>query len=190
MEARLNESLTKILNNVTKHLGRGCVKYYEYFSYIFDSMLKKTVQYDFASICGLFEAIGNVAYALCLEKSNNINDLETKVYQYFESAMKRESDIVNFLFQILIIFARFNQGQNSKYIQIYKSILDPNNWSEENLSLFSVYVQYMSVFFKLNPPSLIDDKPSIELILNRLVILDRYELFYRLLTDILKIADL
>ena len=72
-------------------------------------MLKKTIQYDFASISGLFEAIGNVAYYLCIEKSANISNLETKVYQYFESAMKRESDIVNFVFQIITIFARFSQ---------------------------------------------------------------------------------
>lgn len=51
---KLNENVTKILYNLTKCLGKGCIQYYDHFSYIFDSMLKKTVQYEFASISGLF----------------------------------------------------------------------------------------------------------------------------------------
>ena len=54
----------------------------------------------------------------------------------------------------------------------------------------SSYVHYISVYVKLNPQSLLDDKNSICNLLIRLVELDRYELFYRLLNDILKITNL
>ena len=46
-------------------------------------MLKKTVTFDFSSISGLFEALGNLAYWMSVSKSDRLNEFETKIYQYF-----------------------------------------------------------------------------------------------------------
>lgn len=121
--------MTKILYNMAKHLGKGCILFYDHFSFILDSMLKKTAQYDFASISGLFEAMGIISYWMCVEKAEKMYDMEDKVYKYFEKAIQSDSDIVNFCFQVLSIFARFSQNQAARYNNIYKSILSPNNWT-------------------------------------------------------------
>lgn len=88
------------------------------------------------------------------------------------------------------IFAKYSDPGNAKYENLYRSLLQINNWSEQNLSIMSSYVHYISIYFELHPKALLDDKSAIFSILDQLIALDRFELFYRLLRDIVVITNL
>ncbi len=88
---------------------------------------------------------------------------------YFQVAIKRNSDLLNFCFQILAIFLEFENKNVTKHQQIYDSILSLDNWVEENMSIMSSYIQYISAFLIRSPTNLISDKEKFEVILSRLV---------------------
>ncbi len=83
--------------------------------------------------------------------------------------MKRNSDLLNFCFQILSIFLQFDSKTETRYIQLYNSILDPGNWTDENMSIMSSYIQFISAYLIREPSNLIDDKNKFEVILSKLV---------------------
>ncbi len=49
---------------------------------------------------------------------------------YFEIAINRKSDLLNFCFQILAIFLEFENKNVEKHQKIYDSILNLDNWTE------------------------------------------------------------
>lgn len=91
-------------------------------------MLQKTQNYDFDVILGLFEALGQLAYYLCIKKDNSSSDLENLMQNYFLKMIQNQSDILNFCFQILSIFLQINPGNMGYYQNIYQSILSSDNW--------------------------------------------------------------
>lgn len=72
--------------------------------------------------------------------------------------IKSQSDILNFCFQILSIFLQFHPGDPAFYEQLYNSVITPNNWCEDNLSIMSSYLQYIAAFVAINPQRLVTDK--------------------------------
>ena len=54
----------------------------------------------------------------------------------------------------------------------------------------SSYIKYISSYVKKRNQKLIDDKESIGVIMTKLIELERFDLFYRLMEDILKITSL
>lgn len=72
--------------------------------------------------------------------------------------MNNQSDILNFCFQLLSIFLQFNPGDINFYQDVYNSIIAPNNWCEENLSIMSSYLQYIAAFISLNNNRITIDK--------------------------------
>lgn len=186
----LNENLTRMLYTLAKLLGQGCVEYYDYFDTLFPQMLLKTEQYDFKSVLFLFESIGVVAYWVAKGSDSAKEKLENHIINYFQVAIKRNSDLLNFCFQILAIFLEFENQKADKHKQIYDSILNLNNWVEENMSIMSSYIQYISAYLNRSAGNLISDKEKFEVILSRLVELEHYDLFFRFLESILKITTI
>lgn len=121
-------------------------------------MLCKTTVFTFSSVLPLFEAIGYLAYYLASNKSKYANDLENLIQHYFHIMIKSESDMLNFCFQVLAIFLKFGVGDFGVYEGIYGSVLRPENWTQENLSLISAYLQYIAVYITLNPKKIVQDK--------------------------------
>lgn len=78
-------------------------------------MLQKTSNYNFDSIIGLFEAISQLAYYLCLKKDNQSQNLENLVQNFFMKMIQEKSDILSFCFQILSIFLQINPGNMGYY---------------------------------------------------------------------------
>lgn len=118
-----------MLYTLAKTLGQGCIQYYDYFDALFSQMLAKTEKYDFKSVLFLFEAIGNVALWVASKGSEQAKEkLENQILAYFQVAIKRNSDLLNFCFQILAIFLEFENKKAEKHKQIYDSILNLSNW--------------------------------------------------------------
>lgn len=187
----INPSLARLLLNTLKLLKGSASEFYEYqLNPLLISMLKKTATFNFDSVFSLFEAIGQLAYHLCRTKSPHCQQLETLIQQFFHQMIQSQSDILNFCFQILSIFLQLNPGDASFYDNIYNSIIRVENWSEDNLSLMSAYIQYISAYISINNNRIMNDKGVYETILSKLIELDHYELFYRLVRTILKIGNL
>jgi hypothetical protein len=105
--------------------------------------------------------------------------------------IKAQSDMINFCFQVLAIFLKFCDSSNyAFYDGLYGSIIRAENWTEDNISLVSSYLQYISIYLTINPKKLTEDREKFEQILTKLIEIDHYELFYRLLKWILKITNL
>lgn len=153
-------------------------------------MLCKTTVYAFANVLPLFEAIGYLAFYLSSIKSAKSRELETLIHFYFQELINKQSDLLNFCFQILSIFLRFGPADLTMYDNIYLSIINPQNWNEDNLSLVSSYLQYIGGYITLNQNKIIDNKEDYEQILTKLIELDHYELFFRLLRWILKVTNI
>lgn len=79
---------------------------------------------------------------------------------FFKVTLNTHSDLSNFCFQIFCLFICLNSNPAQHYIQIYESILDPNNWCEDNSSMMSAYVQYLTTFLLAVPDRITSDKPS------------------------------
>ena len=78
---------------------------------------------------------------------------------YLQEIIKRKSDLVNFCFQILAIFLEFENKQAGKHKAIYDSILNLDNWTEENISIMSSYIQYISAYLNRSAGNLASDMP-------------------------------
>lgn len=98
--------------------------------------------------------------------------------------------MINFCFQILSIFLQIYPGDIDFYNTIYGSVIRLENWTEENISIMSSYIQYMSAFMAINQSRIVEDKPVYEGILGKLVELDHFDLFCRLVKRILKISGI
>lgn len=109
---------------------------------------------------------------------------------YFQVTINRNSDLLNFCFQILAIFLEFENQNVTSHQKIYDSILNIENWTEENMPIMSSYIQYISAYLVRSPANLITDKQKFEMILMRLVELDHFDLFFRFMESILKITNL
>jgi hypothetical protein len=72
---------------------------------------------------------------------------------------------------------------------IYDSLLNIDNWVEDNISVMSSYIQYISAYLNRSSNCLISDKTKFEEILSRLFQLEHYDLFFRFLESILKITS-
>jgi hypothetical protein len=96
-----------MLYTLAKIMGQGCVQYYEYFDALIPQMLVKTEQYDFKSVLFLFEAIGILAFWVSKGNEQAKEKLENHIFNYFQVSIKRNSDLLNFCFQILAIFLEF-----------------------------------------------------------------------------------
>lgn len=94
--------------------------------------------------------------------------------QYFHQMIKMESDMLNFCFQVLSIFLRYNAGNMQFYSSIYSSIIRPENWTYENLSLISSYLQYIASYLALHRENIVNDKEYFEQILTKLIDLEHY----------------
>lgn len=88
---------------------------------------------------------------------------------YFQVTINRNSDLLNFCFQILAIFLEFENKDVTQHKKIYESILNLENWTEENMSIMSSYIQYISGYLARLPNNLISDKQKFEVILSRLI---------------------
>lgn len=104
--------------------------------------------------------------------------------------IQKQSDLLNFCFQILSIFLQANQGQGSYYQNVYESILNPNTWIEENISVMASYIQYITAFLSVNNNKIIDDKGHFENIFSKLISLEHFDLFYRFLNRVLRITGI
>lgn len=152
-------------------------------------MLLKTEKYDFKSVLFLFEAIGVIALHVSKKNGEEKDKLENHLFNYFNVAIKRNSDLLNFCFQILAIFLHFENKTVDKHKMIYDSLLNIDNWVEDNISVMSSYIQYISAYLNRSPNSLVSDKTKFEEILSRLFQLEHYDLFFRFLESILKITS-
>ncbi len=76
------------------------------------------------------------------------------------------------------------------YTNIYNSILTPENWNENNMSLFSAYIKYISIFIAKVNSKIIDDKEKFQVVMGKIVQLECYDLFFRFLDEILAISGL
>lgn len=72
--------------------------------------------------------------------------------------MNRRSDLLNFCFQILAIFVGFGPADLRFYENIYVSVIKAENWTEDNLSLVSSYLQYITAYITMNTNKIVDDK--------------------------------
>ncbi len=178
-----------MLYTLAKTLGEGCVQYYDYFDALIPQMLLKTQNYDFKSVLFLFEAIGVVAFYVSKQKGPEKDKLENHIFNYLQVAIKNKSDLINFCFQILAIFLHFENESAEKHQNIYQSLLNLSNWVEENISIMSSYIQYISAYLNRSTSNLISDKTHFEQILSRLFQLEHYNLFFRFLESILKITN-
>ena len=52
---------------------------------------------------------------------------------------------------------------------IYNALLLPDNWKEENQSIMSSYIQFIIAYLNNFKDNLIIDKPSIEVILSKII---------------------
>ena len=95
--------------------------------------------------------------------------MENQIFDYFFIAIKRDSDLLNFCFQILAIFLEFENKNVTRHTQIYESILNPSNWIEENISIMSSYIQYISAFLTRSHSNIINDREKLSLIFAKLV---------------------
>ena len=181
----LQETLTKMLFNVASRLQQLNCGFYEFEAEIVKEMLKRTEQYDFLSVQFLFEAVGVIAYQHIIHKSPNKAQFEGLMLEYFAVALKNKSDLLNFCLQILAIYLQLEGGStNPQYLNIYQSLLIADNWSEDNQSIMSAYIQFIISFVKTHQQRLVDDKPALEVILSRIISIDHIELFYRFLEAI------
>ena len=187
----LNQAVTKLFFSTVKTMKQSCTEYYEYqISPLIISMLQKTDQFDFNCVLNLFEAIGYLAYWLCSTKSGLSKSLETTVQQYFHKIIQKESDMVNFCFQALSIFLQLCPGDIGFYENVYSSIIRMENWTEENQSIMSSYIQYISAYVTMNQAKIIEDKLVYETILGKLIELDNFDLFCRFVKKILKVCGI
>ena len=76
---------------------------------------------------------------------------------------------MNFCIQILAIYLQLSPNTNEKYVQIYNSLLMPENWKEENQSLMSAYIQFLIAFIAKYKQNLINDKQAVETILSKII---------------------
>ena len=67
-------------------------------------MLKKTVKFDFSSAQFVFQTIGFIAYYLIKTNYSDRKTLENLVIDFFSTALKNKSDLLNFGMQILAVF--------------------------------------------------------------------------------------
>lgn len=67
-------------------------------------MLKKTVKFDFSSAQFVFQTIGFIAYYLIKTNYPDRKTLENLVIDFFSTALKNKSDLLNFGMQILAVF--------------------------------------------------------------------------------------
>jgi len=61
----------------------------------------------------------------------------------------------------------------------------PENWSLDNQSLMSSYIQFLIAFIAKHKSKLIDDKGGVELVLSKVIEIDHAELFYRFMEAIM-----
>ena len=105
--------------------------------------------------------------------------------EFFIQALQTKSDLLNFCLQILAIFLQLEETTDGQYISIYNSLLMPENWSQENQSLMSAYIQFLIAFIAKHKNKLIEDKGGVELILSKVIEIDHVELFYRFMEAIM-----
>lgn len=98
--------------------------------------------------------------------------------------------MINFCFQILSIFLQLSPGDIGFYTNVYESIIRIENWNEENQSIMSSYIQYISAYATINQNKIVDDKPIYETILGKLIELDNFDLFCRFVKRTLKICGI
>lgn len=190
-DSALNPAATRLLHSVLKTMKATSADYYDQqIAPLLISMLQKTEQFDFNSVLSLFEAIGYLAYWLCSAKSPCARSLETTIQQYFQKVIQKESDMINFCFQILSIFLQLWPGDQGLYDNVYASVVRQENWSEENQSIMSAYLQYISAYITINQNKIVDDKRAYEAILGRLIEMDNFELFCRFVKKILKVCGI
>ena len=171
----LNSMLTKILEMMTRALGQSTANYYEYYHALMESMLKKTITYDFKSALNLFETMGHLAFELLTANSPHSIQFEQVITNYFKIALQNKSDLLNFYLQLMGIFTEYvSQDRLGHYMNVYESVLEAENWNAENLSLLSSYIKYISSFIKKDQNSLIKDKNKFEKIFIKLIELDRH----------------
>jgi hypothetical protein len=60
------------------------------------------------------------------------------------------------------------------------------NWKEENQSVMSSYIQFITAFLSRFRDRLVSDRPAIELILSKIIEIDHIELFFRFLEAIMQ----
>lgn len=90
--------------------------------------------------------------------SGEKDKLEAEIFKCFYASINQKSDLINFYFQILSIFLHFEHKNIGEYSKIYVSILNPENWVEENISIMSSYIQFISGYLTRMPDGLVSDK--------------------------------
>ncbi len=65
-----------------------------------------------------------------------------------------------------------------------------SNWTEDNMSIMSSYIQYISAYLVRSPGNLISDKEKFEVTLSKLIELEHFDLFFRFLDSILIITNI
>ena len=98
--------------------------------------------------------------------------------------------MINFCFQILSIFLQVYPGDIGFYDNVYASIIRLENWSEENQSIMSSYVQYIIAYATTNQKKIVEDKTTYMHILKKLIDLDNFDLFCRFVKRMLKICGI
>jgi hypothetical protein len=111
--------------------------------------------------------------------------LEAEVLDFFQSAIANKSDLINFCLQVLAIFLQLEPQMNEQYRIIYRALLDPDNWKDDNQSVMSSYIQFIIAYLSRERSSLISDRPAIEVILSKVIEIDHIELFFRFLEAIM-----
>lgn len=105
--------------------------------------------------------------------------------EFFIRALQSKSDLLNFCLQVLAIFLQLEGTTDNQYVSIYNSLLLPENWSQDNESLMSSYIQFLIAFIAKHKNKLIEDKGAVEVILSKVIEIDHVELFYRFMEAIM-----
>ena len=126
-----------------------------------------------------------MVYYLIKADFYNRKVLEQEMMGFFMQALQSKSDLLNFCLQILAIFLQLEHSTDEQYISIYNSLLMPENWSLDNQSLMSAYIQFLIAFLAKHKIKLTQDKSAVELILSKVIEIEHVELFYRFMEAIM-----
>ncbi|EGR27172.1 karyopherin kap109, putative [Ichthyophthirius multifiliis] len=190
----IEANLLKTLHFVILLMKEDCMQQVDLLCTVFKDQFEKLLGnqgYDFQKSFTLFESIGNIVqYA---NQANGLTNLENALSPYMNKIINKNiTDLVSFVLQIYSIIIRNNENytETNTYKIIFLSLIEQNNWIQENISVFPAYIVYISAYIYKKPSIMGENQQQLQQILTKCLQLKQDSCFFEFCRFIINLFDL
>ncbi|EAR95791.1 CAS/CSE protein, carboxy-terminal protein (macronuclear) [Tetrahymena thermophila SB210] len=165
-QEEIDGNLLKTLFYIINLLKEKSLEKFDLFVGLFNDQFQKMLSegYDFQRVSILFECVSNLMNLSSTQNSQGYIQLEKTVSPYFDKIISQFiSDLINYVLQTYsIIIRNTNNIDKNNFKIIFESLINPTNWTQDNVSIFPSFIIYIQSYIYRIPSIIVTYKTQLE----------------------------